>query len=104
VPLSPHDLVRAADEAVCEVQPALEGMVAKKGMAEWVEGLDGAAGGKVACSIDTLLHLPGRPVRESEGEDLFRSGLPTLDEMKDLLGDHPGFSWARAGEDELTAW
>jgi hypothetical protein len=49
---------------------------------------------------DALLHLAGRLVGERDGEDLAGLHVPLGDQVRDAVGQHPGLSRPRAGDDE----
>ena len=76
-------------------------LAAEDAPAGGVEGHHPHALGDVAeDGLEAALHLPGRLVREGDGEDLVRLHAAGRDEMGDAVGEHARLPRAGAGDDE----
>ena len=53
--------------------------------------------------LDPFGHLPGRFVRERDGEDLVRADAVFPDQVGDPVGERPGLAAAGAGDDQDRA-
>ncbi len=50
--------------------------------------------------VDTLPHLPGRLVREGDGEDIPRTHLTVFDKIRDTMCEHPCLAGACARQNK----